>query len=78
MFIFVVGLDYECLYVDIGINGMVFEGDVWNKCGFLIVIENDLLFLLLFKCFFDGLIEVFYIFVGNDVFFLKYLMKFYF
>lgn len=29
----IVGLDFECLYVDIGINGRVFDGGVWNKCS---------------------------------------------
>ena len=73
----VAGPDYECLYADIGTNGTVSEGDVWNKCGLSTVIENDSLSLPPPKCLPDGSIEVPYILVGNDAFFLKHLMKLY-
>ena len=29
----VAGPDYECLYADVGMNGRVSHGGVWNKCG---------------------------------------------
>ena len=28
----VAGPDYECLYADLGTNGRVSDGGVWNKC----------------------------------------------
>ena len=27
------GLTYECLYEDVGTNGRVNDGGVWDKCG---------------------------------------------
>ena len=32
--------DYECLYADVGSNGRVNDGEVWNKSGLLQAIEN--------------------------------------
>ena len=29
----VVGPDYECIYADVGTNGRVSDGGVWNKCS---------------------------------------------
>ena len=31
----VAGPDYECLYADVGTNGRVSDGGVWNKCSLL-------------------------------------------
>ena len=37
----VVGPSYECLYADVGTNGRVSDGGVWNKCGFSKALENQ-------------------------------------
>ena len=36
----IAGPDYECLYADIGTNGRVHDGGVWNKCSFKEIIDN--------------------------------------
>ena len=35
----VAGPDYECVYADVGTNGRVSDGGVWNKCGLMKAIE---------------------------------------
>ena len=37
----IAGPSYECFYVDVGTNGRVNEGGVWDKCGFSKALENQ-------------------------------------
>ena len=36
----IAGPDYECLYADIGTNGRISDGGVWNKSSLAHAIEN--------------------------------------
>ena len=36
----IAGPSYECLYVDVGTNGRVIDGGVWNKLIFSKAPEN--------------------------------------
>ena len=36
----VAGPDYECIYADVGTNGRVSDGGVWNKCSLSQAIED--------------------------------------
>ena len=40
----VVGPNDECIYADVGTNGRVSDGSVWNKCSLAIRIENNTIF----------------------------------
>ena len=42
----VAGPEYQCLYADVGTNGRVSDGGVWNNCGRLNSLENSLNFLI--------------------------------
>ena len=37
----IAGPSYECFYVDVGTNGRVNEGGVWDKCRFSKALENQ-------------------------------------
>ena len=38
----VAGPDYECTYVDVGTNGRVSDGGIWNKCSLSKAIDNGI------------------------------------
>lgn len=45
----VFGLDYDCFYVDIGINGRNLDGYVWVRCNLKEVLDDLInLFCILF------------------------------
>ena len=70
------GLNYECLYYDIGTNGRVNDGGVWNKCGLAKALQEGKMNLPLPCCLPSANKQVPYILVGDDAFALKpYLMK---
>ena len=72
----VAGPDYECLYADVGTNGRVSDGGVWNKCGLSQAIEDGIISLPPPKCLPNGDTEVPHVFVGDDAFALKpHMMK---
>eukprot|EP00112_Aurelia_sp_Birch-Aquarium-sp1_P020473 Seg529.1 transcript_id=Seg529.1/GoldUCD/mRNA.D3Y31 product="Protein ALP1-like" protein_id=Seg529.1/GoldUCD/D3Y31 len=72
----VAGPDYECVYADIGTNGRVSDGGVWNKCSLSRGIESGKICLPEPKSLPLGVQEVPFVFVGDDAFALKpYLMK---
>ena len=72
----IAGPDYECLYADIGTNGRISDGGVWNKSSLAHAIENRDLCLPEAKCLPYGVIRVPHVFVGDDAFALKeYMMK---
>eukprot|EP00795_Rhopilema_esculentum_P005764 gene5764-11043_t len=72
----VAGPDYECVYADIGTNGRVSDGGVWNKCSLSRGIESGKICLPGPKNLPLGVEKVPYVFVGDDAFALKpYLMK---
>lgn len=77
----VLGFDYECLYVDVGINGRNLDGYVWSRSFFKYVLDNldNLLNILFSRLFFGRRNLVFFVFIGDEVFRLfKYMLKFYF
>ena len=72
----VAGPNYECLYYDIGTNGRVNDGGVWNKCGLSRALEEGKMNLPPPCCLPGGNEEVPFVLVGDDAFALKpYLMK---
>lgn len=72
----VAGPDYECLYADVGTNGRVSDGGVWNKCRLAEAIENGTISLPPPKCLPLGINKVPHVFVGDDAFALKvHMMK---
>ena len=72
----VAGPDYECIYADVGTNGRVSDGIVWNKCSLSKAIENGDICLPPSKCLPFGTHKVPHVFIGDDAFALKsYLMK---
>ncbi|XP_046856153.1 protein ANTAGONIST OF LIKE HETEROCHROMATIN PROTEIN 1-like [Xenia sp. Carnegie-2017] len=72
----VAGPDYECLYADIGTNGRVSDGGIWNKCGLALAIEDNKLSLPSPE-YLAGCSECLpFVLVGDDAFALKlYFMK---
>ena len=62
----VAGPDYECLYADVGTNGRVLDGGVWNKCRMTQDIEDGSIILPPPQCLPFGVIKVPYVFVGDD------------
>lgn len=51
----VLGFDYECLYVDVSINGRNLDGYVWSRSFFKYVLDNlDNLLNILFSYLFFG------------------------
>ena len=67
----VAGPDYECIYADVGTNGRVSDGGVWNKCGLSQGIDDGTTSLPPLKCLPFGATEVPHVFVGDDAFALK-------
>ena len=67
----VAGPDYECLYADVGTNGRVSDGGVWNKCTLSQGIEDGSVSLPPPKCLPYGVAEIPHVFVGDDAFALK-------
>ena len=72
----IAGPDYECLYADIGTNGRISDGGVWNKSSLSRGIETGEISLPKSKRLPYGAVEVPYVFLGDNAFALKtYLMK---
>ena len=72
----VAGPDYQCLYADVGTNGRISDGGVWNKCGLAGAIEDGSLSLPPPKLLPYGTEPLSHVLVGDDAFALKpYLMK---
>ena len=72
----IVGQDYECLYADVGTNGQLSDGGVWNKCHFPQMLDSGMLALPAPGPLPFGKDKVPYIFVANDAFAFKvHLMK---
>ena len=46
----VAGPDYECIYADVGTNGRVSHGGVWNKCSLSKAIDDGDICLPRAKC----------------------------
>ena len=67
----VAGPDYECMYADVGTNGRVSDGGVWNYCGIAQSIEDGSIVLPPPECQPCGITKVPYVFVGDDAFALK-------
>ena len=67
----VAGPDYECIYADVGTNGRISDGGVWNKCSLSQGIQDGTVSLPPPKCLPHGVTEVPYVFVGDDAFALK-------
>lgn len=59
------------LYADVGTNGRVSDGGVWNKCGLSQAIEDGNISLPPPQCLPHGDTEVPHVFVGDDAFALK-------
>lgn len=72
----VAGPEYQCLYADVGTNGRISDGGVWNKCGLAKVIEDGSLPLPPPRCLPNGSEPLPHVLVGDDAFALKpHLMK---
>ncbi|XP_068735594.1 uncharacterized protein [Montipora capricornis] len=72
----VAGPDYQCLYADVGTNGRISDGGVWNKCGLAAAMKDGSLSLPPHKCLPFGTKLFPHVLVGDDAFALKpYLMK---
>ena len=63
--------DYECLFADVGTNGRVSDGGVWNKCTLAQKLSNDELHLPPPKCLPCGIEQIPYVFVADSAFALK-------
>ena len=74
----VVGPSYECIYADVGTNGRVSDGGVWNKCSLATRIKNNNIFSPQPRCLPFSSTKANFVFVADDAFALKaYLMKLY-
>ena len=72
----VAGPNYEVLYADIGTNGRISDGGVWNKCGLLKSLEDGSLNIPASKPLPFGTDPVPHVLVGDDAFALRpFLMK---
>ena len=72
----VAGPNYKCIYVDVGTNGRISDGGVWNKCSLAESFENGTSFLPTLCCLPYGSYPVPFVLVGDDAFALKpYMMK---
>ena len=72
----VAGPDFECIYTDVGINGRVSDGGVWNVCTVAKTLEKNELSVPAPSCLPLGVKCVPYVFVGDDFFALKsHMMK---
>lgn len=74
----VAGPNYEVVYADIGTNGRVSDGGVWNKCCLLKSLENGSLNIPEPKPLPHGTDPVPHVLVGDDAFALRpFVMKSY-
>ena len=72
----VCGPDYEVIYADVGANGRVSDGGIWNKCSLLSGMSDGSICLPEPKCLMQGIKPVPHVFVADDAFALKpFLMK---
>ena len=72
----VAGPNYECLFADVGTNGRVADGGVWNKCSFLKSLERGSLGVPDCKPLPFGQELVPYVVVADDAFALRsFVMK---
>ena len=70
------GPDYEILYADVGKNGRISDGGVWNKCLLLKGIDDVSVHLPEPKCLKGGITPLPHVIVADDAFALKpFLMK---
>ena len=67
----VAGPDYECLYADVGTNGRISDGGVFNKCGLAKLIDDGTISLPPPKCLPFGVTPTPFVFLGDDAFALK-------
>ena len=69
------GLEYECLYADLGSNDRVNDSGIWNKCSLNQAIDDGSLKLLEDE-YLTNDCKLPYVFLGDDVFALKeFMMK---
>ena len=72
----IAGPDYECLYADVGKNGRVNDGGVWNACKMAKSIENGTASLPQDSRIHENSLQMPYVLLGDDAFALKrYMMK---
>ena len=72
----ITGPSYECLYADVGTNGRVNDGGVWNKFGFSKVLENQEFFIPNPRCLPSGVQGTPFVLIGDDAFALEsHIMK---
>ena len=72
----VAGPNYECLFADVGTNGRVADGGVWNKCSFLKSQEGGTLGVPDCKPLPFGQESMPYVVVADDAFALRsFVMK---
>ncbi|KAK2561668.1 Protein ALP1-like [Acropora cervicornis] len=72
----IAGPDCEALYADVGTNGRVSDGGVWNKCSFLKALEGNKLGIPPSTPLPQGIHPLPYVIVGDNAFALKkFLMK---
>ena len=67
----VAGPDYECIYADVGTNGRISGGGLWNKCSLSRGLEDGSVSLPPPKCLPFGVAQLPHVFVGDDVLALK-------
>ena len=74
----IAGPSYECLYADVGTNGRVSDGSVWNKCGFSKALENQELSIPNPRCLPEGVQRIPFVLIVEDAFALRnHMMKLY-
>ena len=67
---------YQCLYADVGTNGRVSDGGVWNNCGLLNSLENSSLELPNPRPLPFGQDKVPFVLHGDDAFVMReFLLK---
>ena len=72
----IAGPDYECLYADVGTNGRVNDGGVWNKSVMFGAIENGTVQFPDDGYLHSNTVKAPYVLLGDDAFALKrYMMK---
>ena len=64
----IAGPSYEYLYTDVGTNGRVNDGGVWNKCGFSKALENQELSIPNPRCLPGGVQRIPFVVIGDDAF----------
>ena len=65
------GPNYECLYADVGTNGKVNDGGVWNKCGFSKALESQKFSIPNPRCLPGGFQRIPFDLIEDDAFALK-------